>query len=84
MSGGEEKRVQGAKKKSRGAMDFLKSRGRAWLLVGGVVLVALLLLLGSGWGSKESATEPETAAQRSEELETYCDALEKRLETATG
>ena len=80
MSNGEEKRLQGAKKKSSGVLDFLKSRGRAWLLVGGVVLGALLLLFGSGWGEKSAAAESEAVIQRSEELEEYRTALEKRLE----
>ena len=80
MSNAEEKRIQGTKKKSSGALDFLKSRGRAWILVGGVVLGALLLMFGSGWGEENVGAESESVMQRNEELEEYRTALEKRLE----
>lgn len=69
------------KRKSRGPWDFLKSRGRAWLLVGGIVLGALLLLFGAGWGEEADTLQEEAAVTRqSEELEQYREDLEKRLE----
>ena len=69
------------KKKSLGPFDFLKRRGKAWLLVVGVILGAALLIFGAGYG--ESDTEAEStlplAVGDAEELEDYKDALEKRI-----
>jgi len=71
----EEKKI-----KSRGFLDFVKSRGRLWLLVGGAVLGLLLLLIGSGIGRSESG-QSATAEQASdaEQIAAYQGALEAEL-----
>ena len=73
---------EGQKKKSRGLLDFLRHRGQGWLLVGGVVLGALLLVLGSGLGESTTVSESESnlASQAVQTLEDYRTELEKRLE----
>ena len=70
------------KKKGRGLLDFLRQRGKGWLLVGGVVLGALLLVLGSGFGESSAVGEGENdlALQATQTLEDYRTELEKRLE----
>ena len=73
--------------KSRGFLDFIKAKGRLWLLVGGAVLGLALLLISSGIGSTDTGEEagPEQAndaaqmaAYRSEletQLKSLCDAV---------
>lgn len=70
------------RKKPVGVVGYLKSKGRLWLLVGGVVAGVLLLLLG-GMGASEGATktaEKEETAQAAAELAAYEAALETELE----
>lgn len=76
-------KLEGAKKsRSNGALAFLKSRGKSWLLVVGVVLGALLLLLGSGYESGEDTLSEDGTAllQSAADMKAYADALEKELE----
>lgn len=79
---------EGAKKQRptvSGPLAFLKSRGRVWLLVLGVVLGACLLLIGSGYEtSVEEATSGAVPMQDAAELRAYADALEKDLEKLCG
>lgn len=71
--------VEENKRKSRGVLDFLKSRGRAWLLVAGVVIGVLLLLFGTGYGEGTVETGEITESERVSALEDYCTDLEKQI-----
>ena len=70
-------------KRARGLFDFLRARGKLWLLVGGVIVGVFLLLLGSGIGtqSKETGTlTDETAVyENAADLAAYQKELEKEL-----
>jgi stage III sporulation protein AG len=71
------------RKKPLGVVGYLKSRGRLWLLVVGIVAGALLLLLG-GMGASESAAsavQAEETERSAAELVAYTSALEAELET---
>ena len=69
-------------KKPIGAMGYLKSKGRLWLLVGGLVAGVLLLLLGGLGGDKSAAvTESEEAVQSVADLTAYKATLETELES---
>lgn len=79
----EQGREVAQRKKGRGVFDFLKNRGKAWLLVAGVIVGALLLLVGAGVGDggehaaeAVAAAESETAA----DLVAYKKIMEKELE----
>lgn len=63
--------------KSRGFLDFIKAKGRLWLLIGGAVLGILLLLLSSGIGSE--STSDQGAVQDGLDVE-YMAAYEKEIE----
>ena len=71
------------KKHSRGVWDFMKSRGRIWLLVGGVVLGVILLLFGSGYGedAEKDADGAAAVTESTAELRSYREKLEKEVET---
>lgn len=72
------------KKRSQGLFDFLRARGKLWLLVGGVLAGVFLLLVGSGVGTENksaSTNESETALQEdAADLTAYEDKLENELE----
>ena len=69
------------KAKSRGIVDFLKTKGRLWLLLGGALLGILLLLLGSGIGeSPKSAPDTAEGEPTAAELLAYQTELEAELE----
>jgi stage III sporulation protein AG len=67
------------KKRSRGVLDFFRDRGKLWLPVVGVVLGALLLLLGSGYAKSEKVESDASFAESADELQTYRAALEKEV-----
>ena len=71
---------QERRRRSRSVLDFFRDRGKLWLPIVGVVLGALLLLLGSGYGKSEQ-TKPseETFAESADELRAYRTALEKEV-----
>lgn len=72
------------KKRSQGLIDFLRARGKLWLLVGGVIVGVLLLLVGGGIGTEDSnasTSESETVTQEdAEDLAAYQKRLESELE----
>lgn len=70
------------KKRGRGMLDFLRARGRLWLLVGGVIAGVFLLLVGSGFGdeSEEAETSERTLYEDAADLNAYKEALENELE----
>ena len=71
-------------KRARGVLDYVRAKGRLWLLVGGVLLGVLLLRAGSG-SDAESGTENDGGGLGSLEsaaaLAAYRQALEDELET---
>ena len=71
------------KKRPLGLLDYLKGRGKLWLLVGGVVAGVLLLLLGSGFGESKGAASAEEPAviEDTAALEAYRTKLEGELES---
>ena len=72
--------MEGKQVKSRGFLDFVKAKGRLWLLVGGAVLGLALLLISSGIGSTDTS-EASSAEQASddEQMAAYQSALETEL-----
>ena len=72
------------KKRSEGLFDFLRARGKLWLLVGGVIAGVFLLLVGSGIGTQGENTktnENEVITQENaEDLSAYQKRLEGELE----
>ena len=72
------------KKRPQGLFDFLRAKGKLWLLVGGVIVGAFLLLVGSGVGTQSKDTDAlaeETAlCENAEDLATYQKQLEHELE----
>ena len=69
------------KKRSQGVIDFLRARGKLWLLVGGVIAGVFLLLVGSGIGTENKSTSTnESEAVMHEDAEDLV-AYQKRLET---
>lgn len=69
------------KKQSRGLLDFLRARGKMWLLVAGVVLGVFLLLFGSGFGEQQSDNNEgaDTVSESVADLEAYREKLEKQV-----
>lgn len=70
-------------KRARGLFDYVRAKGRLWLLVGGVILGVLLLLVGSG-SRERGSTEAEAADPLEESvasLEIYRQHLEDELKT---
>lgn len=72
------------KKRSQSLFDFLRARGKLWLLVGGVIAGVFLLLVGSGIGTQsKSATTSESESEIQEDaadLAAYEEKLENELE----
>ena len=71
------------KKRSRGLLEFLRARGKLWLLLGGVIAGVLLLLLGSGVGTESTVTGSESESglyEDAEDLAAYQEKLEGELE----
>lgn len=71
------------KKRSLGVLDFLRAKGKLWLLVGGVIAGALLLLVGSGVGTEkkqENAVDEATVYEDAADLSAYQKGLESELE----
>ena len=70
------------KRKGRGLWDFLRHRGKLWLLIGGALLGVMLLILG-GADAKESETTSETEVVTqadAADLMEYQKVLESQLE----
>ena len=67
------------RKRSQGILDFLRAKGKLWLLLGGVIAGALLLLLGSGVGTEGGTVAIEGESELRENAEDLA-AYQKRLE----
>lgn len=69
------------KKRGKGALSFLKSKGRPWLIGLGVVLGILLLFLGNGVEKGTTKTEAEAVTHEEglADLLTYQKTLEHDL-----
>ena len=66
--------------KSHGFLDFVKSKGRLWLLVGGAVLGLALLLISSGIGNTDKGESiSEEQANDAAQMAAYQTALEEQL-----
>ncbi|MBQ8357816.1 MAG: hypothetical protein IJX39_08445 [Clostridia bacterium] len=71
------------KKRGLGLFDFVKTKGKLWLLVGGVIVGVFLLLVGSGIGEQESTstdTNEGATYEDAADLAAYEKALEAELE----
>lgn len=72
------------KKHAQGLFDFLRAKGKLWLLVGGVIAGVFLLLVGGGIGTESKSTsegEGEfTIQENAEDLAAYQKRLEGELE----
>ena len=70
------------KTKRRGIPAFLRSKGRLWLLAGGVILGVLLLLMGGGVSTEGKQTDAvqQEKTETAQDLANYQKALESELE----
>lgn len=68
------------KKRSKGFLDFLRHKGRAWLIVVGALAGVFLLVLGSNVGSGEEKAETQACEQETlDDLLAYQKTLEGEL-----
>lgn len=70
-------------KRGRGLIDYIRARGKLWLLVGGVIAGVLLLLMGNGFGeqsAKNDTAEKKSTHESAADLAAYEKALESELE----
>lgn len=69
-------------KRGRGLFDYVRAKGKLWLLVGGVIAGVLLLLLGNGFGesSETSAETEKSTLEDAADLAAYQKNLESELE----
>lgn len=72
--------MQQTKKQLSGLWVFLKSRGRIWILLGGVVAGIMLILLGGSIGNEEKEQHDKATGETLADLQSYTEALEKELE----
>ncbi len=70
------------KKRGRGLLDYVRAKGKLWLLVGGVVAGVFLLLMGNGFGERTAttATAEKSTYENAADLAAYEKALEDELE----
>ena len=71
-------------KRARGLLDYVRAKGRLWILVGGVLLGVLLLLLGNGGeieSGGDSAEESGLLCESAADLAAYRKGLEDELES---
>lgn len=73
--------MEKTKKQLSGLFVFLKSRGRIWILLGGVVAGIVLILIGSSLGGEEKEQHESATGESLADLQAYTEALEKELET---
>ena len=67
------------KKISQGLGGFLKSRGRLWLLLGGILAGIFLIIMGSTLQEKENAATGSVHTEDMESLQAYEQRLEKEV-----
>ena len=69
------------KRRGRGLFDYVRTKGKLWLLVGCVVAGVFLLLMGNGLGEKrEETASEESPYETAADLAAYQKALESELE----
>ncbi len=70
-------------KRGRGLFDYVRAKGKLWLLVGGVIAGVLLLLLGNGFGEQSgsgAAVTEKATLEDAADLAAYQKELEGELE----
>ena len=70
------------KKRGSGAWEYVRSKGKLWILVGGVIVGVLLLLVGGGLGGTEASAETTASdvVEGAAELAAYQKTLEAQIE----
>ncbi len=76
--------MEKAKKQLSGLWVFLRSRGRIWILLGGVVAGIVLILVGNALGNESEETPQSEQGESFAELQRYTEALETELEKMCG
>ena len=70
------------KKRGSGVLEYVRSKGKLWILVGGVIVGVLLLLVGGGLGGTEASAETAASdvVEGAAELAAYQKTLEAQIE----
>ena len=72
------------KKKRAALWDFLRAKGRLWILCGGALAGILLILLGNAFQTRGETMKQQTATEDLAALSAYEENLEKQLKEICG
>ncbi len=72
--------MENTKKQATGVWVFLRSKGRIWILLGGVIAGVALLLVGNGFMQKSPEADTDMRGESLTELAQYEKTLETEIE----